>query len=335
MVQADRGSNAPARSSLQGVYHLPDQSDPIPYQLNAGTVNNQYQNRNILTTVWGNRGEYFSEGQQNTTYVDGRHRREESQRVGHQRRPVGPEFGGRIGQTARAGGVSSRSYRVPKYPSKHCGLRALHRRSNGNSPVLGGARATVPHDNSPMPADTDRTVLIVDDERSLRKMYEASLDDVYEVVTAADGNAALEAMNDNIDVVLIDRRMPGLSGGEVLRTLRERGNDVAAAMVTAVEPAEDIIDLPFDDYLVKPVDRNQLLSTVELLANRAQFDEKSREYYRLAAKKATLKSEDGFDHTASKDYQQLTAKMSQLREELDETLDDILAEDPADAFRSI
>jgi DNA-binding response OmpR family regulator len=186
-----------------------------------------------------------------------------------------------------------------------------------------------------MPADTDRTVLIVDDERSLRKMYEASLDDVYEVVTAADGNAALEAMNDNIDVVLIDRRMPGLSGGEVLRTLRERGNDVAAAMVTAVEPAEDIIDLPFDDYLVKPVDRNQLLSTVELLANRAQFDEKSREYYRLAAKKATLKSEDGFDHTASKDYQQLTAKMSQLREELDETLDDILAEDPADAFRSI
>jgi len=187
-----------------------------------------------------------------------------------------------------------------------------------------------------MTADTEWTVLVVDDERSLRRVYEASLEDVYEVVTAADGEAALDAVSDrDVDVLLVDRRMPGLSGGEVLSELRSRGDDVPAAMVTAVEPSEDIIDLPFDDYLVKPVDREQLVSTVEVLANRAQFDEKSREYYRLAAKKAALESQAGFDHAASEDYQQLTAEMSRLREELDETLDGLLAEDPDEAFRSI
>jgi len=187
-----------------------------------------------------------------------------------------------------------------------------------------------------MTADTEWTVLVVDDERSLRRVYEASLEDAYEVVTAADGEAALDVLSDvDVDVLLVDRRMPGLSGGDVLSELRSRGDDVPAAMVTAVEPSEDIIDLPFDDYLVKPVDRDQLVSTVELLASRAQFDEKSREYYRLAAKKAALESQAGFDQTDSEDYQQLTAEMSRLREELDETLDGLLAENPDEAFRSI
>jgi DNA-binding response OmpR family regulator len=189
-----------------------------------------------------------------------------------------------------------------------------------------------------MTADTEWTVLVVDDERSLRRVYEASLEDAYEVVTAADGEAALDVLSDvdvDVDVLLVDRRMPGLSGGDVLSELRSRGDDVPAAMVTAVEPSEDIIDLPFDDYLVKPVDRDQLVSTVELLASRAQFDEKSREYYRLAAKKAALESQPGFDQSDSEDYQQLTAEMSRLREELDETLDGLLAENPGEAFRSI
>lgn len=186
-----------------------------------------------------------------------------------------------------------------------------------------------------MTSNTERTVLVVDDERPLRNMYEASLADTYDVLTAKNGDAALDAMNDQIDVLLIDRRMPGLSGGEVLLELRRRGNEVPAAMVTAIKPTEDIIDLPFDDYLVKPVNRSQLTRTIELLAGRAEFDEASREYYRLVAKKATLESQDEFDHTASEDYQQLCDKISEVRDRLDRTLDDLLEEDPTEAFKSI
>ncbi|MFT4923441.1 MAG: DNA-binding response OmpR family regulator [Haloarculaceae archaeon] len=184
-------------------------------------------------------------------------------------------------------------------------------------------------------SDEDTTVLIVDDETDLLEAYELMLADAYNVVTAANGDEALEAMHDEIDVVFLDRRMPGMSGDELLDELREQGYGVPVAMVTAVEPDDDIIEMPFDDYLTKPVNRELLSNKVEILANRASFDQKSREFYRLASKKATLEAKDTFDHTESGEYQRLVDHMEELRADLDETLDELVAEDPEAAFRSL
>jgi DNA-binding response OmpR family regulator len=107
------------------------------------------------------------------------------------------------------------------------------------------------------------TILAVDDERELVEIYEAWFGDTHAVETAYGGQEALSMFDDSIDLVLLDRRMPGTSGDEVLKTLREDGHDCPVVMVTAVEPDDGMVELPFDEYVVKPIDREDLLDAVD------------------------------------------------------------------------
>ena len=114
------------------------------------------------------------------------------------------------------------------------------------------------------------TVLAVDDERELVEIYKTWFGDKYTVRPAYGGREALSKFDETVDIVLLDRRMPGTSGDEVLKTLRENGHDCPVVMITAVEPDEGMIELPFDEYVVKPVDRKELLDTVETVLLRAE-----------------------------------------------------------------
>lgn len=134
-------------------------------------------------------------------------------------------------------------------------------------------------------------VLVVDDERHLADLHATWLAERYAVRAAYDGDEAIDALDDSIDVILLDRRMPGLSGDEVLEVVREREYNCRVAMVTAVEPDFDVLDLGFDDYLVKPVSSDELRSTVDRLLTRNSYDEQVDEYARLLTKKAVLEAE--------------------------------------------
>ncbi len=85
----------------------------------------------------------------------------------------------------------------------------------------------------------------------------------YDVRRAYEGHEALELLDGEVNIVLLDRRMPGLSGDEVLSELRRRELHSRVVMVTAVKPDFDIIDMGFDDYLVKPVSKDDLFTTVQ------------------------------------------------------------------------
>jgi DNA-binding response OmpR family regulator len=111
------------------------------------------------------------------------------------------------------------------------------------------------------------TVLIVDDESDVADAYAGLLGDAYDCRVAYGGAAALELYGPDIDVVLLDRRMPDISGDEVLQEIREREGSARVAMVTAVDPDFDVIEMGFDDYAVKPVSRAELEATVQRLAN--------------------------------------------------------------------
>jgi DNA-binding response OmpR family regulator len=119
-----------------------------------------------------------------------------------------------------------------------------------------------------MPGENE-TVLLVDDEPELLEIYEMWLDGEYAIRTAQSGQTALETFDEDVDAVLLDRRMPGLSGDEVLERLREEGHDIPVVMVTAVEPDEGIVELPFDEYVVKPADRSELLDAIDRALTRA------------------------------------------------------------------
>ncbi len=70
---------------------------------------------------------------------------------------------------------------------------------------------------------TNQTVLVVDDEQGLADLYANWLEDRYTVHTSYNGTDALETLSQEIDVVLLDRRMPDMSGDEVLTEIRNRG----------------------------------------------------------------------------------------------------------------
>ncbi|AFK18992.1 response regulator [Haloferax mediterranei ATCC 33500] len=164
-------------------------------------------------------------------------------------------------------------------------------------------------------------VLIVEDEPDLADLYATWLRNDYRVRVAYGGREALDELDDEVDVVLLDRRMPDLSGDEALSEIRDRGFDCRVAMVTAVEPDFDIIAMGFDDYLVKPVSREALTDTVSNLILRNAYDVGIQDLFSLASKKALLESEkDEAALEENEEYQRLTDRLQELRRELDETL---------------
>jgi DNA-binding response OmpR family regulator len=171
------------------------------------------------------------------------------------------------------------------------------------------------------------TVLIVEDEPDLADLYATWLGDEYEVRTAYGGHEALEQLDGDVDVVLLDRRMPDMPGDEVLTAIRDDGENCRVAMVTAVEPDFDIIAMGFDDYLVKPVTKDDIYSTVSNLLRRDEYETGVSELFALASKKALLESEKSpAELDANEEYQELTERLDDLRERVDTTLSEIDAE---------
>ncbi|WP_430504444.1 response regulator [Haloparvum sp. PAK95] len=143
-------------------------------------------------------------------------------------------------------------------------------------------------DATPASVDTP-TVQIVEDESKIAELYRMHLPDSYDVRVEATGKAALERLDDAVDVLLVDRRMPGLSGDEFVRTVRERGHDCAIAMVSAIDPDLDVVSTAFEAYLVKPLSGERLRRMVEELTTIREHDEAVRNQYALLQQLATLK----------------------------------------------
>lgn len=105
-----------------------------------------------------------------------------------------------------------------------------------------------------MPIEISRTetptVLIVDDNRPLADGFARALSEQYEVLTAYTGEEARESFHEGIDVVLLDRRLPDVSGDQLLEEFREDDCDCRVAMVSADERSGD---LDCDTYLTKPL----------------------------------------------------------------------------------
>lgn len=110
--------------------------------------------------------------------------------------------------------------------------------------------------------ENNTTVLIVDDDKDVADVYQLQLQNKYEVKAAYGGEEALETIDETVDVVLLDRRMPELTGDEVLQEIRERGFDCRVVIVSAVDKDEGV-SVPADDYYEKPMDGDTLYEAVE------------------------------------------------------------------------
>jgi CheY-like chemotaxis protein len=166
-------------------------------------------------------------------------------------------------------------------------------------------------------------VLVVDDEREVADAYALRLRDVADVTVAYGGDGALEAVDDGeFDVLLLDRHMPGTSGDEVLETLDEQGFVGKVVMVTAIDPGFDVLDMPFDDYLCKPVDREDVRAAVDQQCTVLGY-ELIGEYFAAEAKGQVMAAELPADELASHErYQELVARADGLERRIGRLIDD-------------
>ena len=149
-------------------------------------------------------------------------------------------------------------------------------------------------------------VLMVDDEKQVADAYALRLQDVADVTVAYGGREALSVVDEGRppDVVLLDRHMPGLSGDEVLAELRERELTTRVIMVTAIDPDLGIVEMPFDDYLSKPVDRADLHAAIDQQCQVLAY-ELLGEYFGLASTRAVLTT----DGSAAADAEEKLAEI--------------------------
>lgn len=171
-----------------------------------------------------------------------------------------------------------------------------------------------------MTAESDRPrVLIVDDEERVAETYALRLGEKYDTEIALGGDEALEVVDDTFDVVLLDRRMPDESGDVVLNEIRRRGLDCRVIMLTAVDPGFDITEMEFDDYIVKPIDKDELHDIVDRALTLSEYNEQLQQLSSLKLKRNVLEVEM-VDHELeeSEQYQQLLRDIAALERDIDE-----------------
>ena len=125
-------------------------------------------------------------------------------------------------------------------------------------------------------------ILIVEDDRELRQLFgHVLIKNGYAVKEVSNGKEALDALEtDYYDLMISDIMMPKMDGFELVRSLRETGNGIPVLMITAKDAFDDM-RVGFlsgtDDYMVKPVNVNEMVLRVSALLRRAQMINERRQ----------------------------------------------------------
>jgi two-component system NtrC family response regulator len=126
------------------------------------------------------------------------------------------------------------------------------------------------------------TVLVIDDEPAHRLMVRVVLGDAgFKVLEADNGSSGLATLRAKpVDVVLLDMRMPGMSGLDVLQKMHEEGISTPVIMLTAfgnVSSAVESMKIGAWDYLTKPTDNDELLAVVKKAAEHVRLTRENRD----------------------------------------------------------
>ena len=145
-------------------------------------------------------------------------------------------------------------------------------------------------------------ILWADDEIDLLKPQMLFLEKKgYDVVTVSNGYDALEECEENndIDVIFLDESMPGLTGLETLSKLKEKNPGIPVVMITKNEAEnvmEEAIGSQISDYLIKPVNPNQILLTLKkIIDNKRLVREKTTSDYQQDFRQILMEINSGLN----------------------------------------
>src|ERR1035438_636741 len=175
------------------------------------------------------------------------------------------------------------------------------------------------------------TILWVDDEIDLLKPHMIFLRERgYDVDTTNNGHEALEILKKkDFDIVFLDEQMPGLSGIETLMKIKSDFPHLPVVMITKTEEEtimEDAIGSNISDYLIKPVNPNQiLLSLKKTLENKKLVSEKTTSNYQQEFRQIGMSLSDNLNAESWKEvYKKLVFWEVELEKSDDESMSDML-----------
>lgn len=124
-------------------------------------------------------------------------------------------------------------------------------------------------------------ILVVEDNLDLRELFVTTINNAgYRAFGATDGLDALNLMdNTHIDLIVADIMMPKMSGYELTKELRSLGNSIPILMVTAKDDYDSLqkgFSFGADDYMIKPVNVNELLLRIQALLRRARINSEKK-----------------------------------------------------------
>ena len=200
---------------------------------------------------------------------------------------------------------------------------------------------TAPTDATPPPERT--TVLVVDDEDGIRQALTRFLTRLgYQVRAAANASEALQHVSaDHPDAMLCDIRMPETSGIELLPKVLAQDPDLAVIMLTAIDEPRTAIEclkLGAYDYLIKPVDLDELEVSLLHALRQRQLEVDRRELEQWLAREVAVRTRDLEERTtaieeialdalaAARDWSGTDAALSKLAEELGAPREELAAE---------
>lgn len=196
---------------------------------------------------------------------------------------------------------------------------------------------------TPAPGTEKTTILVVDDEEGIRKALERFLTRLgYQVAVASNATEALQRLaTDHPQTMLCDIRMPETSGVELLPKVLAHDPDLAVIMLTAIDEPRTAIEclkLGAYDYLIKPVDLEELELSLQHALRQRQLELDRRQLEQWLAREVAVRTRELEERTASieeialdalaaaRDWTGADQAMRRLADELDATPEDVAAE---------
>lgn len=178
------------------------------------------------------------------------------------------------------------------------------------------------------------TILVTDDDEGCRELYSLWVASDHEVWTASDGEEALDRLDDSVDLVILDRDMPGPSGTQVASRNESMPFDPYVVMISSRRPDFELSDHSIHGFARKPLIETDLQSVLQEFVSRRRYRAALDDFFALTSKVASIEADRSPNDLTDDDrYERLRWLVDEKRVEVDQALHSS-DEDWSTAFRS-